>query len=443
MASLLELPSAKQQSIFNVQHGFIWGNLKRLGAYPHQIEAVKAVKQELEQQSEGEGILQNVSLVVLPTGTGKTGVGVLAAYACNARKVLVITPSATISKQQLTQFKFVRDSRLNPHESRPFLAKIAPAAFTENNHEDWAPTNSKVVLTTRELTDALDCELVIANAHKFGARASVDLKAIDSERFSLVIVDEAHHYPADTWVRIVRHFSNSVTRILFLTATPYNRGEYILRKKPPCYTLERPEAIVRGYIRPTKFLEVGENDPLEIPAEMTQQECYKARLQQIHTVLLCMKQVLQSHDELNGRQYKHKGLILASTTDEARLISKMWNDHIGLGSCRAFVQNVSQGVVDQFQNPEQDIRVLVVIFRLTEGFDYKNISVAAILRNVSKSSRVYFAQFVGRAVRKLHPDDPVKATVISHVVHKQGDNYRTFNEELLAEEDPEPEDPTE
>ncbi len=443
MASPLELPSAEQQSIFNKLHVFISRKLKELGAYPHQIEAVEAVKQELEQQSEGEGIYQNVSLVVLPTGTGKTGVGVLAAYACNARKVLVITPSATISKQQLTQFKFVRDSRLNPHKSPPFLAKIRSDTFKENNHENWAPTNSKVVLSTQELTDALDCDLVIANAHKFGATASVDLEAIDSERFSLVIVDEAHHYPAATWVRIVRHFSNSVTRILFLTATPYNRGEYILHEKPPCYTLARPEAIDKGYIRPTAFVEVGENDPLEIPTEMTPDQCREARLHQIHTVLQTMKQVLQFHDELDRGQFKHKGMILASTTEEARLISKMWNDHIDLGSCRAFVQNVSQGVVAQFQDPKQNIRVLVVIFRLTEGFDYKNISVAAILRNVSKSSRVYFAQFVGRAVRKLHPDDPVNATIISHVVHKQGDNYRTFNEELLAEEDPEPEDPTE
>ena len=45
---------------------------------------------------------RNVSLVVLPTGAGKSGVAV---YACAAEKVLVITPSAAISKQLLTQFR--------------------------------------------------------------------------------------------------------------------------------------------------------------------------------------------------------------------------------------------------------------------------------------------------------------------------------------------------
>jgi hypothetical protein len=36
--------------------------------------------------------------------------------------------------------------------------------------------------------------------------------------FDLVIVDEAHHYPADTWRLLIDHFSNAPK--LFLTATP-------------------------------------------------------------------------------------------------------------------------------------------------------------------------------------------------------------------------------
>ena len=71
-----------------------------------------------------EGDYRNVSLVVLPTGTGKTGVGVMAAYVCKAKRVLIVTPSVAISKQQLTQFKVVGDSYLNPFSNQPFLQKI-------------------------------------------------------------------------------------------------------------------------------------------------------------------------------------------------------------------------------------------------------------------------------------------------------------------------------
>lgn len=117
----------------------------------------------------------------------------------------------------------------------------------------------------------------------------------------------------------------------------------------------------------------------------------------------------------------------------------MWTDlYKEPNECKTFVQEDSIDNVKEFENPESNTRVLVVIFCLTEGFDCKNVSVAAILRNVAPSSRVYFAQFVGRAVRKLHPDDPVKATVISHKVHNQRANYDAF--EKLAEEDPKEDD---
>ena len=82
--------------------------------------------------------------------------------------------------------------------------------------------------------------------------------------------------------------------------------------------------------------------------------------------------------------------------------------------------------------------MVVVIFRLIEGFDRKNVSVVGILRNVQPQSRVgYSAQFVGRAVCKLHPQDPVKTTII--VAHDQLQTYRQFENEgdSVAEEDPE------
>jgi superfamily II DNA or RNA helicase len=42
----------------------------------------------------------DIGIVVLPTGAGKTGVAVLCAYACNASRVLVITPSTVSSRNR-------------------------------------------------------------------------------------------------------------------------------------------------------------------------------------------------------------------------------------------------------------------------------------------------------------------------------------------------------
>ena len=416
------------EDIFNGLDSLVGGSI-----YLHQAKAVKAIKEELDNPPEGHGDLRNVSLAVLPTGTGKTGVGVLAAYACRAHRVLVITPSETISKQQLTQFKPVCEGNINPLKNDPFLLKRGIITDeSEVKVEDWAPLTGKCVLNKSDLKTALDYkyELVVANAHKFGdgSGKGLDISVFPPDHFSLVIVDEAHHYPAATWKNIVDHFKK--TKILFLTATPENKGQYILKDKPECYRYPRDEAISDGIIRQTCFhelpplIDVNEDPKVKRTIEMQQ-------------VLESVRETLEQHDRDNP-EHAHKAMILATNTTEARDIAEIWNTRIdnGLGECKTFVQNDPIANVQEFEKAQSKTRVLVVIFRLTEGFDCKNVSVAAILRNVQPNSRVYFAQFVGRAVRKLHKDDPIHATVISHAVHKQRPNYEAFLHEKIAEEDP-------
>ena len=430
-------PTEEKVSAFEKQSDVIWSGLDELVSqgiiYEHQAEAVKCLRRELYNPPEGHAHLRNVSLAVLPTGTGKTGVAILAAYACRARRVLVITPSLAISKQLLTQFRPVDDKKLNPLRNVPFILKRG--IFNKaKERELWAPINSKCVLNKTELLKAQDdrCELVIANAHKFGdGKRGFDINEFDTEYFSLVIVDEAHHYPAVTWENIVNHFKS--TKIIFLTATPWNKNEYILMEKPPCYTLNRKTAVEKGVIRPIQFddfetqhLAFGEPD---VGPET------KQRNAEILTVLLEVKNAIQRHDMNDPRpEHRHKAMILAKNKEEAHTIAIIWNERVQFGECETFVEGDEPNIVDKFKHPGSEIKVLVVIFRLTEGFDCPNVSVVAILRNVNKKSRVYFAQFVGRAVRKLHRDDPVVATVLSHTVHNQRPNFETFED--LAEEDP-------
>ena len=148
-----------------------------------------------------------------------------------------------------------------------------------------------------------------------------------------------------------------------------------------------------------------------------------------------MKKELDSHDQQDQKQ--HQGLVLALDLDEAKRIAELWNTFFpNSGECATYVTNSPRASLDKFEGGS--IRVLVVIYRLTEGFDRKNVSVVAILRNVQPNSRVYFSQFVGRAVRKLDDNDSVQATVISHEVHEQGPNYHMFQHEnqFVAQDDP-------
>ena len=94
--------------------------------------------------------------------------------------------------------------------------------------------------------------------------------------------------------------------------------------------------------------------------------------------------------------------------------------------CEMYVGNASVEILQRFQNGIT--RTLVVVDRLREGYDNKRVSVVAIVRNVGRKSTVLFAQFVGRAIRKVRHDDPVTAVIIAHRHHNQRQNYDHFDQ---------------
>lgn len=60
-------------------------------------------------------------------------------------------------------------------------------------------------------------------------------------QFCTIIVDEAHHWPAKTWLAIVNNFQASGKRILFLTATPERKGKPILPHANIVYTVDKSQ----------------------------------------------------------------------------------------------------------------------------------------------------------------------------------------------------------
>jgi superfamily II DNA or RNA helicase len=56
--------------------------------------------------------------------------------------------------------------------------------------------------------------LMVIDARKFGPTSSVPINEIPNDSCDLVILDEAHHYPAPTWLAIVNH-SLAASKIVF------------------------------------------------------------------------------------------------------------------------------------------------------------------------------------------------------------------------------------
>ena len=125
--------------------------------------------------------------------------------------------------------------------------------------------------------------------------------------------------------------------------------------------------------------------------------------------------------------------ICKETLNPAETFQQQYNAVAGHPNkfCEIYVCGTKSQILEKFIKGE--IRTLVVVGRLLEGFDNKCISVVAIARNVATQSKVLFAQFVGRAVRKAHEHDPVTAMIVSHPQYNQRENFEQFD--MVTEEE--------
>jgi superfamily II DNA or RNA helicase len=133
---------------------------------------------------------------------------------------------------------------------------------------------------------------------------------------------------------------------------------------------------------------------------------------------LTLVNILNAHDEQDPR-HKHKAIVLTKTIEEADEFA-------------AFVNGIAYH--GQTPNPEEALkeflcsgRIIVVCGKLLEGFDHPTITTCVILRNVSASSHILFAQFVGRALRPIDMYDPVTTVVLSHKRYDQRSNFENFD----------------
>ncbi|CAF1279142.1 unnamed protein product [Adineta steineri] len=413
------------QSRFNLHSQMINNNLRKLKIYPQQRAALVALRKWFNAPDKDK-----TALVVLPTGAGKSGVAALAPFVLNATRVLVITPSEIITKQLIADFNgSLSPEKQSFYEAREMLSLDEISFFIEPGLAQLKSlTNTALVPLFRSRN------LIIANAHKFGSHSNVNIEQIPNDLFDTVIVDEAHHYPAETWKRIIDHFQ-AASRRIFLTATPYRKSGPIFddvatineqRQKYVAYEVSRQECVLGGLIRGLEFLERG---LLNEANEETR----------VIEIAQAIQQKLAEHDQIDST-IRHQAMVLTHTITEATMVKDIYNNLFPPinGQKKPAVTYVGQDNGSNLIEFKKGNRcVMVVCGKALEGFDCNRVSVCAILRNVQPASKVLFPQFVGRCVRKASDNDPVTATVISHAFHRQRANFDNLDKLADAGVDPE------
>ena len=150
-------------------------------------------------------VSNDVSTIVLPTGTGKTETMLVATLADKAKRTLVIVPTVELKLQIAEKFEnwgILRQLGVIPKSFPNPTVIVLNKTITENSSVDFLKS-ADVIVTTPALI----------------ARASAEIKQKLKKIFSHVYFDEAHHVKANEWDEIKNLLNAS--KIVQFTATPY------------------------------------------------------------------------------------------------------------------------------------------------------------------------------------------------------------------------------
>lgn len=351
------------------------------------------------------------AIVVLPTGTGKTGLMGIAPYNLSDGKVLIITPQTVIRDSVL--------GSLDPLYSKNFwLFTRIFESYTE------LPAVIEYEKTlTNEILDKAD--IVILNIHKLQERLSSSLlKRVPNDFFDLIIIDEAHHSEAKTWKRTLEYFSNA--KVIKVTGTPF-RSDGRKIKGEEVYTYGLGKAMAKGYVKslekidyiPDKvYLTIDKNNDVVYTLEEIKELGLKDEDWILRSVALSPDSnksiVRQSIKFLEEKKQKtknpHKIIAVACSIWHAEQIQGLYEEE-GY-NCSIVHSELEKSVREKefakIENHEVDVVINVAM--LGEGYDHKFLSIAAIFRPFK--TLLPYAQFIGRVLRSIADEDVTNKVTI-------------------------------
>lgn len=220
----------------------------------------------------------------------------------------------------------------------------------------------------------------------------------------LVVIDEAHHVAADSYLRIVDRAKalNPEVRILGVTATPQRADKKALVKvfDNVADVITIKELIEAGnLVRPRVFvIDCGLRVELA-NVRKTVSDFDMAEVEKIMDKQAVTGRVISEWRDKAGTR---KTVVFCSTVEHAQHVTQAFCDdgikadvvHGGLS------ETARRKVLHDFEKDR--FQVLVNVAVLTEGWDCQTVSCVVLLRPCSYQSTV--KQMVGRGLRKVDPE---------------------------------------
>lgn len=318
---------------------------------PYQQEAKTAVFREWEQG-------HKKTLLVLPTGTGKTIVFAKITEDCvrNGGRVLILAHRGELLEQAADKL-----------EKATGLKSAVEKAEQSSLNSWYRVTVGSVQSLMREKR----------------------LAQFSPDHFTTIIIDEAHHCISDSYQRVLEHFDSA--DVLGVTATPdrgdmKNLGQYF---ESLAYEYTLPAAIRDGYLSPIKALTV----PLTLDLSSVSMQAGDFKASEIGTALdPYLEQIAAEMEKYCKERKTVVFLPLVKTSQKFRDIL------ISHGFSAAEVNGNSEDrteILKDFENGKYN--VLCNSMLLTEGWDCPDVDCVVVLRPTKVRS--LYCQMVGRGTR--------------------------------------------
>lgn len=337
-------------------------------ARDYQHEAALAV---IEQWKEVRS-----TLVVMPTGTGKTILFADIIRRCFPRRALVLAHREELIFQARDKIQ-----RVTGYQVEVEMADLRAHV------RDGILGRTHVVVSTIQTQTA-------------GGDGGGRMGKFEPADFGLLIIDEGHHSTAKTYKRVIDYYGqNPNLKILGVTATPDRADEEALGQvfQSVAYDYEVLDAIRDGWLVPVEQ-QVVEIAGLDFSAiRTTAGDLNGADLAAVMEAEKPLHGIADATLEIAG---KRRSLVFAASVKQAEQLAEIFNRHRAGSAgwvCGKTPKEDRRRILAEFASGS--IQFVINVGVLTEGFDDPGVELVVMGRPTQ--SRALYAQMIGRATRPL------------------------------------------
>ncbi len=316
----------------------------------YQKKAIETISKYLK-----DDITDVDCLIVLPTGTGKTGVMTCAVNLFSNKNFLVVVPNATLPQQ---------------------IKKEINSAFWEKIK--YYPKKASVAKCYNETTDFSGCNTIIITIQKLlhiYKNNISDFKEL-SEWTDIVFYDEGHHEPSKEWAEASRNIN---AKTVLFTATPFrNDHGYFNTSTTYYYEYYIKEAINNKHIKSPVFH--------KIPREYLT-DCKKIA-------------------DFIAKKTQHKSIVRISGNEKIRKTKSQFKDSSPQVACchsKFTLEKDYYNNGQSFIQNQSNYKIVLQTDMLSEGIDVPDFTDLFLFDCYDNFKS--FIQIVGRVLRKNESSD--------------------------------------